>query len=441
MLETAISVVIAIGLILAGVPVMFAYATAVVYLVFVLGYDPSFLLPYGFQKVTAVVLLAFPFYMLLGTLMERSGMAEYLVRFVNSIASHIRGGLGAVTAISCGVFGAVSGSSTSAIGVFGPIMIPRMIKQGYPRGYATAFISTAAGLALLIPPSLHMIIYGWVADASIAAVFLAGVIPGIILILLLILFNRIMTARMPEMKKPQPWGSFKEVSSEFVSTGWKALPALVMPIAVLGSIYAGIATPTEAAAIGAIYAIPVGIFIYRGLTLKGIGQSVLSASLLTGSVMLLVFCVIMISRVITMEGIPGAIASGILSLTTNKYIVLLLVNVMLIFMGMFMDDISVIVLGVLILTPIVKEIGLSPIHFSGIITTNAIAGLYTPPMAVNYYIGQHVGKSNFAEMFKPAMQIIYFLYVPTALLVTYFPPLTEWLPVMVFGPKILIWAY
>ena len=439
MLEAGIALLLIIFLLLIGVPVAFAFASGVLFMVFTLGYEPSFLLPYSFGKCSSMVLLALPFFILLGGLMEKGHTAKYLVGFVNSIVSKMRGGLGAVGSFSMGIFGAISGSGSSAIGCIVPIMVPHMMEEGYPRGYSAAFLTGAAGLAIIIPPSNLMIIYGWLSSTSVTACFLAGMIPGIILMIGFVIFNWILVGRMPMVKKPRSWGSFKQARSEIAHAAWVALPALAMPFLVLGSIYGGILTVTESAGLGAFYAIIVGFFIYRGLTAKTFSNALVRAGVLTGSIIIMLFCAMMIGRMFMMESVPTTVASMMLSVSDNKYILLLMCNAILIIMGMFMDDISCMIIGTTLLLPIMRQIGVSPVHFSAIIVTNLTMGGLTPPMAPLIYIGQRVANSTFPEMIKTSMQIVIFLFLPLVLLTTYVPVLATWLPELILGPKVLLW--
>jgi len=438
MLEAGIGLLILIALLLAGVPVAFAFAAGVLFMIFTLGYDPSFLLAFSFDELTSLVLAALIFFILIGGIMEKGGMSNYLIDFVDSVVSRVRGGLGAVGSVTCGIFGAISGTASGAIACIVPVMVPRMVEQGYPRSYAVSFITGAAGAALIIPPTIFMIIYGWMTFTSISACFLAGMMPGILLVLGLVLFNWIMVGRYPTVKKPRPWGSLKQVGREVVDTGWRALPALLMPILILGSIFAGLVTPTEAAAGGVFYAILVGFLVYRTLTPKLLTSTLIPSSALIGSIILMLFGATMIGRMWVMEGIPAQITAFMLGVSENKYMILLMCNVILIFLGMFMDDLSALIIGTTLLCPIVKEIGISPVHFAAIICTNITMGCFTPPMAPLIYIGQRVGEVTFAEMFKPSMLMVVFVYLPLVLVTTYFPPLSLWLPELILGPKALL---
>ena len=438
MLESGIAAVILIFLLVAGAPIGFAFATAVLFMIVTLGYDPQFLLPYSFARMSTVLLLSIPFFIIAGGLMEHGNITKYLIAFVNSIVSRVRGGLGAVTSVTSGIFGAISGSAGAAICCIGSIMIPRLAEEeGYPRGYATSLATASAGLALLIPPSFSMILYGWITYTSVTACFLAGALPGLFLMFLFIIINWVMVGRYPTVKKPRPWGSVKEVSKEVVSTGWRALPALLMPVLILGTIYGGIATPTEAAAVAVIYAIPVGFLIYRGLTPRTFADSLIESGLTIGAIMIMLFFSMMLGRMWVMEDIPGLVTRTMLGVTENKYVILLFVNLVLIFIGMFMDDITGMIIAAPLLLPVVVQVGISQVHFSAIITTNLTMGLMTPPMAPQIFVGQRIGKVSFTDMIKTSLMFVILGYLPTVLITTYWPPIAEWLPKVALGEKVL----
>ena len=432
MLFVAISLLLLIVLFLSGVPIAFGFISAVLFLILILGYDPQFLLPYSFKKLYSLVLLALPLFIIAGGIMERGNITEPLVNFVNSVVSRVKGGLGAVGVIATAIFGAISGSSAAAIACLGPIMIPRLENEGYPRGYATSLMTASAGLANLIPPSILMILYGWISLTSVTACFLAGMLPGILLMAIFIFINWIMVGRYP-VRKPRPWGSMRQVGWEVVHTGWRAIPALLMPILILGSIYGGIATPTEAAAVAIVYTLPVGFFIYRGLTPKGLSSSLLKSGTTIGSIMIMLFFAMMLGRIFITEKIPDQLTTFILGVSENYYMVLLMCNIIVIILGMFIDDISCMLIMVNLLLPVVTKIGVNPIHFSAILTTNIMMGCYTPPMAPMLYIGQRVGGVTFPEMFKTSMMLIIFGYMPVLIITTYWPPLSLWLPKLVLG--------
>ena len=428
-------------LFISGVPIAFSFALVVVFMALALGYDLAFLLPYAFERMSSMIILSIPLFIIAGHIMEKGNITRYLINFVDSLVSRVRGGMGAVTAIASGIFGAISGSAAAAIACIGSIMIPRLVDEGYPRGYAVSLATASAGLALLIPPSFSMILYGWLTYTSITACFLAGSLPGVLLMFVFIIINWIMVGRYPTIKKPRPWVSTKQVGKEVFHTGWRAFPALLMPVLILGTIYGGVATPTEAAAVAVIYAIPVGFLIYRGLTPRSFASALIESSMTIGAIMLMLFFAMIMGRMLVMENVPQAVANFLLSISENKYIILLLVNVLLFLSGMFMDDIAGMIIMAPLLFPVIKQIGISPVHFSAIITTNLTMGLMTPPMAPLVFLGQLIGKTTFPDVIKTSLLFVFLGYLPVVLITTYWAPIAEWLPVLVLGEKVLIPAY
>ena len=441
MVVLGISLFILIGLLLSGGPVAFAFAAAVLFMVIFFGYNPQFLLPYSFKRLQSLVLLAIPFFIIAGDIMESGNITRPLTDFVDSMVSRLRGGIGAVAAITNAIFGAISGSAAAAIVCIGSIMIPRLEEEGYPRGYATSLMTASAGLALLIPPSISMILYGWLTFTSVPACFLAGVIPGILLMSLFIIINWIMVGRYPTVRKPRPWGSIKQAAKEVGSAGWRALPALMMPVFILGSIYGGVATPTEASAVAVFLAIPLGFLVYRGLTSKGLVNALIKSGTTVGAIMVMFVFALMLGRVFVMENIPQQLTTLVMSVSENKYVLLLLVNTILFVFGMFMDDVTGMIIAAPLMLPVVRSIGITSVHFSAIITTNLTMGLMTPPMAPLVYLGQRIGRTTFTDMIKTALLFVFAAYMPVVLLTTYLPPLAEFLPALVFGEKVLVPAY
>ena len=441
MVVLVISLLILIVLLLSGGPVAFAFAAAVLFMVIFFGYNPQFLLPYSFKRLQSLVLLAIPFFIIAGDIMESGNITRPLTDFVDSMVSRLRGGIGAVAAITNAIFGAISGSAAAAIVCIGSIMIPRLEEEGYPRGYATSLMTASAGLALLIPPSISMILYGWLTFTSVPACFLAGVIPGILLMSLFIIINWIMVGRYPTVRKPRPWGSIKQAAKEVGSAGWRALPALMMPVFILGSIYGGVATPTEASAVAVFLAIPLGFLVYRGLTSKGLVNALIKSGTTVGAIMIMFVFALMLGRVFVMENIPHQLTTFVMSVSESKYVLLLLVNAILFIFGMFMDDVTGMIIAAPLMLPVVRSIGITSVHFSAIITTNLTMGLMTPPMAPLVYLGQRIGRTTFTDMIKTSLLFVFAAYMPVVLLTTYLPPLAEFLPALVFGEKVLIPAY
>lgn len=401
--------------------------SATFFLVLTLGYDPSFLMTYGYDVTSAIVLLCVPLYVCVGSIMEKSEIGRSLVDFVNVFVGRIKGGLGVVGVMTCAVFGSISGSSTATLTCIGSIVLPRMYEKGYPRGHAAALITNACPLGLLIPPSSSMIIYAWVSRQSILACFLATVIPGIILACALSISNVLMLKNTKSIKVEEAITT-GELIKRLKVKGTESLPALLMPVIILGGTYSGIFTPTESAAIAVLYAIPVGFWIYKKLTLRNLFGTFIDAASTTGVVMVMVFCMMTLSRILVMMNLPDLIIDFLSKVSNNPKIILLFINLMLLALGMIMDDTSAMLLTVPILIPIITKFGISPIHLAAIVGVNLGLGIITPPCAPMLYLGSRVARIPMVEMLIPTLKFIVFAWFPTLLLVTYFPALSLWLP-------------
>jgi C4-dicarboxylate transporter DctM subunit len=276
-----------------------------------------------------------------------------------------------------------------------------------------------------------MIIYGWVTGTSIAAAFLAPVVPGLILILLFAFWNRVLTRKMPIVEPPALSG--RELGRDIIAKTRHAGFGLLMPVIILGFIYGGITTPTEAAAVAVVYAIPISIYVYRGLDWPTLYDVLWRTGQTTGVLMVLVFFAAILGRMFTMENVPQGILAAFTTVSENPVIILLLVNLFLILIGMFMEDISGILLSAPILTPVVAAAGVDPVHFAAIIATNLGMGLITPPTAPLLYFGALIGKSSLAPMLKPTLVFVALGYMPVVLLTTFIPALSLTLPRLVLG--------
>ena len=380
------------------------------------------------------VLLAIPLFIMAGGLMERGKIGDKLVDLVDLFVGSVKGGLGVVAVVSCAVFGSITGSACATLSCIGSIMFPRLEKAGYPRGHSAALLSNAAVLGMLIPPSAIMILYAWVGNQSVLASFLSSVIPGIILTILLSLVNMFLLRKNTNLVLTAPL-PFPEKMSLFGARGKKAIPALMMPVLVLGGIYGGIMTPTEAAAVAVIYAIPVGFWVYRGLTKKDFWAVLVEAGATTGSIMVMLFAVMILARLYIMEDLPGAIMALLTAITTNRYAILFMLNIFMIIMGMLMDDVSAVLLSTPLLLPIVIQLGFSPVHFAAIVGVNLGMGNITPPAAPLLYLGSRVGNAPINEMLMPTVWMIVFAWLPTLLVTTYVPQLSLFLPRLILGIK------
>lgn len=419
-------------LLIIGVPVPFCFAGAVLLLMVFGDFgSTSFLVGAGFNKLNSIVLIAIPLYILAGGIMGAGGIAGRLVDLADSCIGRMRGGLGLVLIVATAVFGAISGMASSAVAAIGTVMIPRMVDRGFDRSYAASLIAASSVLALLIPPSASMILFGWVTGTSILACFLAPIIPGLILVSLLGAWNLILTRNMP-LVQPEP-ASMGEISKDVVYRTKKAAAGLMMPLIILGFIYGGVTTPTEAAAIAVIYAIPVAVYIYRDMNWRDMGQVFWRAGQTSGVLMIVIFFASMLGRFWTLEDVPQNILETFLAVSDNPIILLLLANLFLVIVGMFMEDVSGILLAAPLLLPIMTEAGVDPIQFSAIIATNLGMGLITPPTAPLLYFSALIGRTSLAGMLKPAIVFVLFAYLPVVLLTTFVPAISMWLPSLVLG--------
>lgn len=426
------SMAIIVILILIEVPVAFSFGIGAMIFTFATGNDISFLIPHGFKTASGFALLALPLFIFAGLLMAEGGISERLLNFINAMIGRVKGGLGAVTVLTCALFGAISGSSSAAIAAVGQIMIPRMIKEGYPAGHATALVACSSVLALLIPPSIPMIIFSITGGISVGAAFLSTIIPGILLALLYCVLNILFLRHNPNIKVEKSLPA-KQVIKNVAKTGNKAIFAMLMPMIILGAIYSGIATPTEAAAIAVIYAIPVGLFIYKGLTLRSLGEVTVRAVTMTGSIMAVLFFLFIMSRAMILEQIPKELASAMLQVSDNKYFILLMINLLLLLIGMIVDDISGSVLAAIIFLPVITQLGIDPIHFAAIVGVNLGLGNVSPPCAPMLYMAGGVSKLSLDKYFFPTLKFLSLGHLPIVLIVTFIPELSLFLPKLLLG--------
>lgn len=417
---------------LIGVPIPYAFFASSIAVIAGGGYDQGFLLPYGFSKASSIILVAIPLFVMAGGFMERGGIGEKLIDLVEVLIGRIKGGLGVVMVVSCAIFGSISGSGSATLSCIGTIMLPRMYKAGYPRGHCSALISSACVLGLLIPPSLSMILYAWVGGQSVLASFLATIVPGIILVILLSIVNLVLLRNNKDIIVTDNYDLSTTVKL-FRKKTLSATPALMVPIIILGGIYGGVMTPTEAAAISVVYAIPVGFFIYKGLTLKGVYETLIKSVTTSGVIMIMLFSVMILSRLYIMENVPQKIMSLLTAISDNKIIIIMMINIFMIIIGMLMDDTSAILLSTPILLPVVTQLGVSPVQFAAILGVNLGMGCVTPPCAPFLYLGGRIGGAPVSEMLKPTFYFILFAWIPTLLLTTYVPALSMWLPELILG--------
>jgi C4-dicarboxylate transporter, DctM subunit len=424
------SLVVLCFLLLLGVTIPLAFGGVMVLLAILGNFDVTGYLPSGHWKMNSLVLLAIPLFIIAGAVMEKGRIAAPLVHLAELFIGHVRGGLAIAAVIASGIFASISGSGSATLTCIGSIMMPHLRKANYPVGLSGALIVNCSPLGMLIPPSSSHILYAWVAQVSVLKCFLSTVVPGIILMTLFIVVNQFLLRKHKDLKlseKP------KDFVFEFRKRFRTASPALIMPLIILGGIYGGIMTPTEAAGVAVIYAIPVAIYIYRGMTWKSFFETMGQAGITVGVVMTMIFMVLIVSRFLIFEDIPGMAKDLVYSVSDNPIVILLMVNLVMILVGMLMDDISGLLLCTPLLLPIVQSVGMDPVHFAAVLGVNLGMANVTPPTAPNLYLGARVTGAPVAKMLGPTMMFIIFAWMPTLILTTFVPQISLFLPNLLLG--------
>lgn len=414
--------VILFALLLIGAPIMVALGMATMACFVLLDIDLSIMVERAFASLTAFPLMALPAFVLAGALMEASGISRRLVNIAENIVGPIPGGLAISTVLSCVFFGAISGSGPATTAAVGMLMIPAMTKRGYDTAYAAAATSTAGGIGIIIPPSIPMVIYGVTGQVSISKMFMAGFIPGIIVAISLCVVHylrckNISTAGMT-------WNA-KNLLFSLKDGFW----SILAPLIILGGIYAGWFTPTEAAVVAIFYTLLVGLFIHRELKLRSIMASLKTTSWLSGRVLVLVFTATSFGYLMTSYRIPNDIATMVLSLTDNVYVVWVFVVVLLVFLGMFMETLAIIMLVTPVLLPIMTSYGVDPIHFGLVLICCCGIGFSTPPLGENMFIASGISNQSVEAISLKAIPMVISNLCAIVLLVI-FPDLVLWLPSM-----------
>jgi C4-dicarboxylate transporter DctM subunit len=368
------------------------------------------------------VWLAIPLFMLSGYLMTEGTSMHRLVNAVDAFFGWVPGGLALVMIISCAFFGALSGSIVSAVAAVGSIMIPMMEEQGYDRAWSAALVSVAGVLAMLIPPSNPFIIYCGVTETPVGPMFLAGIVPGILLMLILYAVVLIMPEGRIRSKKKYTWTEKRRILFEVI-------PLLGVPVVIMGGIYGGIATPVEAAALACIYAAIIGRFVYRQLSWQGIIKSLRTSVRITSMIFVLVAMAYGVNAVVTMLGVPTALASTALGF--GKMGILLMVMGLMLFMGFMLEEISTMVVMVPIFWPSVLKLGIDPLHFGVVICTAAAIGYSTPPIALNLYTAASVANVSSTAVFRKVIPFLIGIVILN-LIAVFVPQLSTWLPSLVY---------
>jgi C4-dicarboxylate transporter DctM subunit len=366
-------------------------------------------------------LLALPFFILAGDVMMVGGISRRLVSFCMKWLHKLPGALGVVTVIACAIFAAISGSGPATAAAIGGIMLPAMAKDGYDKGFSASIVAAAGALGPVIPPSLSFIMYGVVAQQSITSLFMSGVIPGLLMALALCIYVVFCA------KRYDFGGKFDWKVEE--SKGWRDSPfwALMVPVVILGGIYGGVFTPTEAAIVAVDYGLIVSIFIYQEIRIRDLFKIFKPTCITIGSISIIACGAAAFGRLLTIEQIPTTIAGYILALSSNKFVILLLINVLLLLVGCVMETLAAIIILTPLLLSVVRPLGVDPIHFGCIMVVNLVIGMCTPPVGVNLFVAVRIGGVTLGDM-KNWLITSLLALVAVLMLITYFPETALFLP-------------
>lgn len=413
-------------LLIIGTPIMVALGVAAMISFIAVGTDLNNMIQMAFSSLTSFPLMALPCFVLAGALMESAGISRRLVHIAENIVGPIPGGLAVSTALSCVFFGAISGSGPATTAAVGMLMIPAMMKRGYNPGYAAAATATAGGVGIVIPPSIPMVIYGVSGQQSITKMFMGGILPGILIAIGLSLCHVFLCRNL------QTTGGLLWSLSGLWDSLKKGIWSMLAPLIILGGIYAGWFTPTEAAVVAIFYTVFVGVFIHRELKFKTFMASLKTTSWLTGRVLVLVFTAYAFGRILTEYRIPVEIANWILGYTENVNVVWAFVIVLLLFLGMFMETLALILLVTPVLLPVMTAYGVDPIHFGVILVCCCGVGFSSPPLGENIFIASGISQASLEEVALKALPMMAINVLVIVFLVM-FPDLVLWLPNMIIA--------
>ena len=379
-----------------------------------------------FSQLDKYALMAIPMFILAGNLLSKGSSAKRIVEFAKAFVGHLPGGLPIAAIFASIIFAAVSGSSPATVAAIGSIMFGAITAAGYPKTYAVGTITTAGSLGILIPPSIVMIIYGVTAEESIGKLFIAGVIPGLLIGFMLMAVTYIGAKRLG-FKRTKP-ASWKERWIKFKEAFW----ALMTIVIIIGGIYGGVFTPTEAAAVSAVWALFIAIFIYKDIRLRDLGDVIFESAKTSSMILFIIANASVFAYFLTLENIPDMLTQAVVNMHLNKVEFLIAVNIILLIAGNFMEPSSIIMIMVPLLLPVAKMLGIDPIHFGVIITINMELGMLTPPVGLNLFVASGITGLSIKEVVKSVMPWFLVLLIGL-ILITYIPQISLWLPQKMMG--------
>lgn len=425
-MNATIIFVLLILLMLTGMPISIALGMTVLTFLFTMTTVPiesvALKLFTGIEKFE---IMAIPFFILAGNFLTHGGVARRMINFAASMVGHWHGGLALAGVVACALFAAVSGSSPATVVAIGSIILPAMVKQGYPNRFGAGVITTSGALGILIPPSIVMVMYSVSTNTSVGKLFMAGVIPGILLAFLLGLTTWVLAKRRNYPRLPK--ASWKERYTAFKKSAW----GLFLIVIVMGGIYSGKFTPTEAAAVAAIYAFIIAVFVYKDMSLKMVPKVLIDSASMSAMLLYIITNAVLFSFLMTSENIPQAMAGWILDSGFGVISFLLVVNILLLLAGNVMEPSSIVLIMAPILFPVAMKLGIDPVHFGIIMVVNMEVGMCHPPVGLNLYVASGITKMGISELTVAVlpwlMTMIGFL-----LLITYVPILSTWLPNVIY---------
>ena len=423
-MNAAIIFILLLALMLTGMPISISLGLTV--LTFLFGFTEVPLESVALKLFTGIEkfeIMAIPFFILAGNFLTHGGVARRMINFASSMVGHWYGGLGLSGVVGCALFAAVSGSSPATVVAIGSILLPAMVKAGFPKNFGAGVITTSGALGILIPPSIVMVMYSVATNTSVGALFMAGVIPGLALAATLggVTWYRARKHNYPRLPKAS-WG---ERWSTFKASVW----GLLLIVIVMGGIYSGMFTPTEAAAISAVYAFIVAVFIYKDMGLKDVPKVLLNSANMSAMLLYIITNAVLFSFIMTNENIPQALADWMLGNGLGMVTFLLAVNVILLLAGNFMEPSSIVLIFAPILFPVAMKLGIDPVHFGIIMVVNMEVGMCHPPVGLNLYVASGITKMGITELTVAVwpwlLSMLLFLG-----LVTYWPTMSTWFPRM-----------
>ncbi|MEZ5593131.1 MAG: TRAP transporter large permease [Gammaproteobacteria bacterium] len=422
----AISISFVICLLL-GVPIATAMGIASLVAIVVADLPLTFLVQVLFEALNSFPLIAIPLFILAGAIMERGGLSSRIVAIFMPLIGKTYGGLAIVTILACMFFAAISGSGPPTVAAIGSIMIPSMLRQGYSAQFAGGVTASGGTLGILIPPSVPMIIYGVSSETSIPQLFAAGILPGVAVGIMLTLTAYFLSRRY----------GYRSADSvvdlgEFLRALRRGIWAVLAPVIILGGIYASVFTPTESAVVAVVYGLFVSTFIYREMSLTKLKETFLFCATISGSVLVIIATATIFGQILTLQNIPQDMAAWIASLSDNKYVILLVVCAVLIFVGMWMDTIAQIILLTPVLLPVVTGMGVDPVHFGIIFVLCCEIGFLTPPLGVNLFVAMRLTGCSVESLSRSALPYVLVLILAIILMIA-FPAITLWIPDLLYG--------